>query len=208
MSCKGARLTAADTFEPFEWSQHSARRADIRHGEAAAEPARPAVDVEAIERDAFARGFMEGERSGAQSATSGNDVMRQRLAQTIDDVAGLRPALLVRVERQVVQLSLAIAARIVHREVAHDRELLITMARVALDRLGDSSSATIRLHPDDHTAVANAKRADRPNTVRVVADPLVSAGGCLIDSEYGHIDVGVDAQLEELANGLLASDAA
>ena len=41
-------------------------------------------------------------------------------------------------ERQMVQLALAVARRVVHREVSLDPDLLIAMARVALERLGDA----------------------------------------------------------------------
>ncbi len=38
--------------------------------------------------------------------------------------------------------------------------------------------------------------------VRVVSDPLVSSGGCLLQSDFGLIDAGIDAQLAEMASAL------
>jgi flagellar biosynthesis/type III secretory pathway protein FliH len=37
----------------------------------------------------------------------------------------------------------------------------------------------------------------------VTADPRVPRGGCKVESEYGDIDAGVDAQIQEIARALL-----
>jgi flagellar assembly protein FliH len=151
---------------------------------------------------------MQGERAGATAATTTNSIVMQRLAQTVDEIGALRGGLIQKTERQVVQLALAIAARIVHREVATDTELLVAMARVALDRLGDSPAATIRLNPEQHAALTATRRLDRHGAVALVPDPAVAPGGCLVESGYGTMDMSVDAQIEEIAASLLATDAA
>jgi flagellar assembly protein FliH len=77
------------------------------------------------------------------------------------------------------------------------------MARAALDRLGEHGSATIRLNPADLAAIGDA--VDLAGTgVRVVADAVVSRGGCLVQSDFGFMDVSPDAQFRELARLLLA----
>jgi FliI/YscN family ATPase len=48
-------------------------------------------------------------------------------------------------EAQIVELALAVARRVLHREVTLDRNLLVAIARVALDRLGESAQVTVRL---------------------------------------------------------------
>jgi flagellar assembly protein FliH len=80
------------------------------------------------------------------------------------------------------------------------------MARVALDRLGESANATIRLHPDDYAATVTS-HDDASGVVRIVADPMVRRGGCMVHSEFGLIDVSADAQIQELATALLGGDA-
>jgi flagellar assembly protein FliH len=130
--------------------------------------------------------------------------MLRRLAQTIEELQALRGNVIQRTERQVVELALAIAKRIVLREVSLDPELLVAMARVALDRLADTATASIHLHPDDHAA-AVAPRAGAPAagaSVQIVADPSVRRGGCVVRSDIGAIDVAVGAQLDEIAQAL------
>ncbi|MGE0863991.1 MAG: FliH/SctL family protein [Vicinamibacterales bacterium] len=212
MSFKAVRLAKSVAVEAYDWGGWTPDQPAARQAPAASAPppppTMPSVDRAAIERDAFAQGFAQGERSGAEAAAARSEAVLQRLKQTIGELQTLRAEMIHKTERQVVQLSIAMAKRIVHREISLDPELLSAMARVALDRLGDAASATIRLHPDDYAATAGAgggARADA-SVVRVVADPIVRRGGCLVQSEFGLIDVSADAQIQELATALLGSD--
>jgi flagellar assembly protein FliH len=155
-----------------------------------------------LEREAFTKGYAQGERAGAEASARRGEATLRRLAQTIEELAGLRTELVQKTERQVIELSLAIARRILHREISLDRELLVTMARVALERLGENTSATIRLNPDDYGIIGASAPIGEGSIVRVVADPLVSSGGCLVQSDFGLIDLSLDAQLGEMAAAL------
>jgi flagellar assembly protein FliH len=108
----------------------------------------------------------------------------------------------------MVQLALAVARRVVHREISLDRDLLVAMARVALDRLGESAQVTVRLSPEDFDATAAARASQWTGTnVTVVADSRVSRGGCRIESDLGAMDAGADAQIQEIARALLGDAA-
>jgi flagellar assembly protein FliH len=155
-----------------------------------------------LEREAFTKGYAQGERAGAEAAAHRGEAALRRLAQTLDELAGLRGELLQKTERQVVELAMAIAGRVLRRELSIDRELLIAMAHVALERLGENTSATIRLNPEDYAAIGAQAHVSEHDVVRVVADPLVSPGGCLVQSDFGLIDAGIDAQLGEMAAAL------
>jgi flagellar biosynthesis/type III secretory pathway protein FliH len=66
---------------------------------------------------------------------------------------------------------------------------------------------TVRLNPADHQSVS-AALADAPTSeqVTLTADARVPRGGCKVESEYGDIDAGVDAQIQEIARALLGGD--
>jgi flagellar assembly protein FliH len=166
-------------------------------------PAHPVADRAAVEREAFAKGFAQGESAGKEAAAARGEAMLRRLALTIDEMVVLRAEMIQRTERQLVQLAVAIARRITLRELTIDPTLLSAMARVALDRLGETSSATIRLHPDDYRAITAPGQDDATTgSVHVVADPAIAPGGCVVQADLGLIDVGLDAQLNEISGAL------
>lgn len=202
MSSRATRLPGSRVVvEPYRWAVVGGPAPGAPQPDAAAE-SRP--DQSAIERDAFLKGYAQGERAGGDAAAKRGEGMLRRLKETLDELAALRAEILHRSERETVQLALSIAQRIVQREVSLDRSLLVGMARAALDRLADFSSATIRLHPDDYAAVAASLTApDGASHVQIAADPAVSRGGCLVQSNFGFMDVSHQAQFDELARAIL-----
>jgi flagellar assembly protein FliH len=157
----------------------------------------------ALEREAFAKGYAQGERAGIEAGGKRAEAMLRRVAQTLTDLASLRETLIQQTERQMVQLAITIARRIVLREVSLDPELIAAMAHVALKKLGTASPATIRLNPEDYTVVAHEGESWGGGQVTVVPDPAIARGGCLVESEFGRIDASIERQLEEMSRALL-----
>lgn len=153
-------------------------------------------DTSALVEDAHARGRSEGQREAERQLATERD----RLAQTIACVSGLRQRVLAEAERDVAQLAVGMARRILHREVQLDPDILLAMARVALGRLGDRVAATVHLHPADHIALSG--RCSE-GTLVLASDPDLLRGGCRVSSASGEIDLGIDAQVTELARLLM-----
>jgi flagellar assembly protein FliH len=157
-----------------------------------------------IEREAFAKGFAQGQCAGQEAADQRGEAMLRRLTETLQELTELRSRMIHATERQMVGLALAVARRVVHREVSLDPDLLVAMARVALDRLGESAQITVRLNPDDYQITGASRIAQMTaSNVTVVADGRIPRGGCRVESEMGILDAGIDAQIQEIAQALL-----
>jgi flagellar assembly protein FliH len=179
--------------------------ADADHEVEARELLLPSVSAErrqALEAEAFAQGLARGIEAGEATMAAELADLTARLTATIADVGALRTGVMRRAERELVHLALVIAERIVRREVGVDPDLLLVMARVAIDRLGEQTGVTLHLHPADCEAVTRARLADMP-AVSLLADPALARGSCLIRSEFGVIDAGIDGQIRELSRELI-----
>jgi flagellar assembly protein FliH len=211
MSSRARRVPTATSIAPFAWGTRPAASVAPALPEPVPPPAAPEPDpveaqasLAALERDAFMKGFAQGERAGAEAAAQRGEAMLRRLTETLEALTALRAQMIRQTERQMVQLALAVARRVINREVSLAPDLLIAMARVALDRLGESMAVTVRLHPEEFEATGAARAAQlEGSNVTVVADARVGRGGCRVESDLGAIEVGVDAQIQELALALL-----
>jgi flagellar assembly protein FliH len=164
--------------------------------------------LNAVERDAFAKGYAEGERSGELAAAKRNEAMLRRLVATVEEIASVRAGMMRKTERELVRLAVAMAERIVRREVDADAELLAGMARGAIDRLGQDVAATIHLNPEDYEAMMKARQgAPVDGAVQLIPDPQIGRGGCLVKSAFGTVDAGIDTQVREMSHALLGDDA-
>ncbi|HEX4949616.1 MAG TPA: FliH/SctL family protein [Blastocatellia bacterium] len=145
---------------------------------------------------AAARAQMEQE---VQAATAD---LRAKLAHTLSELEPLYTQIATRAERDLVRLSLAIARRVVQREVATDPDIVLTLARVALERLHPRAVATVRLHPEDFDYV-NAHRHQLSSTgaIELAADTSVGRGGCIVQSEHGDIDARIEEQFARIEHG-------
>jgi flagellar biosynthesis/type III secretory pathway protein FliH len=131
MSSKARRIDAAHV-QAFAWVDSStpgtpatpsapaakaapaAAPADAKQ-KAAAETADLEARRAAVERDAFAKGFAQGEKAGAEAAGKRGEVMLRRLTETLNELTTLRAQMIHQTEHQMVQLALAVARRVVHR---------------------------------------------------------------------------------------------
>ena len=136
--------------------------------------------------------------------------MRARLAATIDESPSLRAGMMQRDRARVVQL----AARDgrAHRAPRSRRRSASCSSRwraSAIDRLGEHVAATIHLNPDDSRGRRRAAARRRDSAGRSSSSPIRTSrrGGCLVQSAFGTIDAGIDAQVRELSRALLGDDA-
>ena len=107
-----------------------------------------------------------------------------------------------RVESDVVQLALAISTKILHREAQVDPMLVAALVRVAIDKLHDGSSVSVRVSP----AEAGKWRAFLANplngsTIEIVEDAHLGAADCILETELGSANFSIDAQMKEVEQG-------
>jgi flagellar biosynthesis/type III secretory pathway protein FliH len=107
-----------------------------------------------------------------------------------------------RVESDVVQLALAIAAKILHREAQVDPMLVAALVRVAIDKLHDGSSVSVRVSP----AAAGKWRAFLANplngsTIEIVEDAHLGTADCILETELGSANFSIEAQMKEVEQG-------
>lgn len=160
------------------------------------------------EKSAYELGFREGQRSVGEAGEKALDAKLEQFSKNIEELRHLRRGILSTSEREVIHLALEIARKVVKREITIDEEIIITLVRVALKRVSDQTLITVRLNPMDysvvkrHQSVGNA--ADILNEgIRLAEDPLISRGGCVIETESGLVDARIEEQFREIEKGFL-----
>jgi flagellar assembly protein FliH len=146
--------------------------------------------------------FDAGQRQGEQQARAELQPVLERLNGSIAEILGMRSELRRRAERDVVQLALSIAKRVLHRQLSVDEDALTALAHLAFDRLTRSESYRVTVHPQFAAAITAALSGSRAARVHVDPDPNCALGTLIIHSPEGTIDASIDTQLEEINRGL------
>ena len=170
------------------------------------------------EEDSFAvaetlRKEMQAQHSAASAATEQRlrheyaeelKRERQKIGQALLQFDQSRKEYFVRVEREVVQLSLAIAAKILHRESQVDPLLITALVRVAVDQLKEGTMASIRVKPEEARLWSETFAVEiAKGTVGVVSDATLSLGDCILETPLGSVNLSLDVQLKEVERGFL-----
>jgi flagellar assembly protein FliH len=154
-------------------------------------------------RDAHAAGVREGEAAGHAKGLAEVQPVIGRLARSIDEIGNLRSRLRAEAEADLVQLSLAIARRVLRREIAIDPEALHGLILGALARLAGQELARVRVHSSHAAAVTTCLRQNlNAEKIEVIADPSREVGSIVFETPRGNLDAGVESQLQEIERGL------
>lgn len=133
------------------------------------------------------------------------------LGKSIDSIRHARESWLRHWETNTVRLSIAIAERVIRRELAKSPEISLTWIREALELVMGEGRITLHLHPDDLETLADraqllVERLSPLGTSKVLADPKVERGGCRVETEFGSIDQQLSSQLERIAEEFGSKD--
>jgi len=177
------------------------------------------VPVEEITRHQSPQELLEAEiaariaRERAEAADEVEQRLRkeyeQKLAAAREPIAAMissfeeeRSHYYSQVEMEIVQLALAIAAKILHREAQVDPMLLSALVRLAVERMREGSSVTVRVSPAKGESWKQYF-ASIPSMVRVevTEDPQLSDQDCVLETELGSANFGLDSQLKEVERG-------
>jgi flagellar assembly protein FliH len=155
-------------------------------------------EVSAAKRDAFESGRQQGEKKARAEIAP----VVERVNASLAELTGMRQELRRRAEKDVVQLALLIAKRVLHRELHVDPGALTALARVVFERMARAESYRVTVHPQFADAVKSALSGRLSSRVEIDADAGCAPGTFVIRSDEGLIDASVDTQLEEIGNGL------
>lgn len=156
----------------------------------------------APEATAYQRGLEEGKSLARREAAEAIEAMNLKLARTVEELAGLRRRFRHEAEEDVVGLALAIARRILHRELTVAPDALLGLVKAALEKMELSEIHRVRVSRADAPLVTQYfEKMGLPRPIEVIADPGMPRGSAILDSSRGALDASVGTQLAEIERG-------
>jgi flagellar assembly protein FliH len=159
--------------------------------------------VEQRERNAFERGIQEGEAHARLAFDQQLGALRSSIAGSIEKFKTQREDYFARIEPEVVQLALAIARKILHREAQMDPLLLTGLVHVALEKLDAGARVRLRTHPGDihfWNQYFSQPGSFQP-APDLIGDPSLQPGELALETDIGSTQVSLDTQLKEIEQG-------
>lgn len=198
-------------FQPEELGNEGAKY--LEHVRAQAAEILRAAELEAaqIRQHAEEAGRAAGLADAELQVTRRVDQQLATLTPLVDEaivaIHTARGQWLAHWESAAVRLAVAIASRVVRREVAQSPPITLGLVREALELAAGSSHVQLRLHPDDLNALGThvtrlVDELARLGSCEIVADEHIERGGCRLDTRFGTIDQQFGAQLARIEQEL------
>jgi type III secretion protein L len=156
----------------------------------------------------IAQAEQEKERIFAESAQQGYAAGVEQWNEILIEARRLRDLYISRNEAELLKLSVAIAQKVIGQSVQQNPSAVLETVRQAVKSVRSERRIMIRVNPQEESAlqdrVASLKTIHSDvGELAIVADPAITAGGCVVESEVGIIDAQVETQLKAIENVLL-----
>ena len=153
--------------------------------------------LESVRKTAHDEGFAAGNDAANREMSD----MMSTMHNLVDMARIERHKLIESAEPELVRLATGIAERILHQQIALDRGVVVEMAKVAIGRLVDRESVTVRVNPADLERMRQHRdeflNASDIKHLRILEDQRVDRGGVLVETDGGTIDARISTQLNE-----------
>lgn len=147
-------------------------------------------------------GRAEGEKAGKESARAALQPLMERLSATLAELASYRARFRRDSEPELLCLALAVARKILRRELTVDPHALLGVLKAALESINQVEVLSIRSSPEDAPYLSERLASfGLPDQVEVVADRALERGSVVLETKRGQIDASVQTQLAEIENG-------
>ncbi len=156
---------------------------------------------------AFAKGVEEGRRQAEQERA---DLARQ-LEGALAQIGGFVASIERRYSETLLDVAFAVAEKIVCAELKERPEQWLAMIREGIRQAVDREAVRIRVAQPLYGFLLSKldglrKMVEEAKTIDLVEDAGVGESGCIIETRYGDIDVGLKTQLEAARTVLLSEE--
>jgi flagellar assembly protein FliH len=194
--------------------ERTARPGQAHATEKPLEPYRVPVDDGLTEerlREEFERGRLQGIAEAAAAISERDDMERTaaagRLNALFDSITKDASRFAGDLEREAYRFAVAVAERIVKREITLDESVVMRQMREAIRRIVGVEIITVRVHPEDEVLVRSHRSAmlsssDSVREILIEGDESIERGGCILESSTGNVDARIGSQLRQIETAL------
>ncbi len=165
--------------------------------------------VEESKKQGYELGFEEGVIQGKDHGWKEVESNIQQSSKLVEEAHQYKSSIIAEAEPFLVELSVAIARRIIGEELKCNEEVIISVVQQAMTRIENMKRVSLCVHPEQfHYIQKNReewlKIVSQEIEVKIILDRKVSFGSCLIRSDEGTIDAEIEVQLSNVKDELMS----
>ncbi|RKN86523.1 FliH/SctL family protein [Paenibacillus ginsengarvi] len=152
-------------------------------------------------------GYQQGYEEAERNVRGQYEQLLGEARSVIENAVLVKHQLIQESEPFLIELSCAIAEKIVGRQLSIEPEWTIDLVKNVLQRRREQGIITLCVSAQHFQFIVDAREElmlaiDSQAELQIIPDPTVHDHGCVIRSSFGSIDARIDTQLNEIKKGL------
>lgn len=159
-------------------------------------------------KDGSELGYKEGYAKGMEKAEEENKATLDELTVMLETVEAMKSEILQKFEDDIERLAVAIAEKVIKKEISIDTQVMQTIIQSALDSYTNQSWVKILVSKNMKTMLINSDHSiiqalrEVSENIRIETSPDMGDDECKIDLPDRMIDVGADTQITKIKQAL------
>lgn len=159
----------------------------------------------AMEKEAYEKGFAQGEKNGLELGQKRIETMIGQLHNVIKDIESQRIDLYNKYIKEMIQLVLSIAKKVLHREVNIQEDTIAFTLQEAIKYVLDQKKVFVHLNPVDYQFLISHRErlpfaGEEMREIKLVEDPAITRGSSLLETSFGDVDATLENQFDQIAS--------
>ncbi|MDF2924725.1 MAG: flagellar biosynthesis protein [Paenibacillaceae bacterium] len=171
---------------------------------------RRSLDAQAKEdgrQEGLEQGYQQGLAQAEEQVLAHYEAMLAEARTLLTQAYDMKRQIIQESEPFLIELSTAIAGKIIHQELTLNPELIIGMTRSTLSRRREKGHITLCVSPSQFAFFRDSREElllslDSQAELQILPDSSVGEHGCVVRTEFGSVDARVDTQLKEIKQAL------
>ncbi len=161
------------------------------------------AEKERIEQEAYEKGLARGEEEGRLAGKKEFDEKVAEAMQLISTLTQERDKVSRQYEEDLLTLVKTMVDRLVQHEVSVNPLVIQACLRKSMEYVVEDSTVMVHLQEDDFQRIKELSLEDPTllegtNRVELIEDPVITQGGCKLQTDFGEIDATLENCKEKL----------
>ena len=157
--------------------------------------------AEQIQQEAREQGYQEGHeegyQAGAQAVRVEYESALEALKKLVTELSLVREQTYSRLEREIVELVTTLARKTIRHAMIEQGEGIRQIVRLAVSQVLDRKALVIRVNPEDRLRLQDfgedlAQMFPDIQTVQIEPHSGVAPGNCVVETNFGTLEAGLD----------------
>ncbi len=167
------------------------------------------AQLEDHRHDVLDKAYQEGLAQGKQAGYNAIKSELDQLTATVHEINAQKHQVLEKMKPELLQLTVAMAERIVRKVLDKDPDQFTKIVEEALTKITDKEKVVIRANSAHLTTLRKNKdllHQAFPDIrhLEIQEDDKIESGGCVIETKMGYVDASLPMKLETLNKTLFA----